>query len=181
MNKKSFLNLYFLNKNSISIKRIIFYSLLVFIFSQCEDLDTTKDFREENLLTLAFAVLPTIINNCPVAEFIVEKGKDYQIFLNKENSPWFQFSPNGNMTPPEEKRDYFLIVTKDSSASISLIPWTSCKNFSSPSTSGLTPHSETPTELKFKIEKASFQSAETNRYRLELNSNNQTFITIRQN
>ncbi|MBM9591792.1 hypothetical protein JWG41_16185 [Leptospira sp. 201903075] len=133
------------------------------------------------MITFYMGVLPGMIDNCPAAEFTVEKGVDYPISLQKGNTSWFQFSPRGNVKPQEESRDYFLTVTKDSSTSILLKAWRSCKNFSSPPSAGMTPYTETPTEVKFKIEYDSLQFPERNRYHLELTSENQTTVTIRQN
>lgn len=179
--KSSLLNLYLKEGALVVIKRLSFLSLLVFNLSQCYEKNSSKESHEGLLFSLAIDVLPGMINHCPASEFVIEKGIDYQLTLQKENGSWFQFSPNGNITPPEESRDYFLTVTKDSSTSIQLKSWTSCKTFSTPPSGGTTPYSETPTEVKYKIYRDSFKFPETNRYRLELNSGNQTIVTIRQN
>lgn len=163
------------------IKWISLYLLIPMVILGCEDKETEKLNQNNNLIVIIMEILPAMVNYCPQAEFVVEKGTEYQIALQKDKSSWFQFSPNGNITPPEEKRDYFLTVTKDSSTSISLRPWTSCKTFSSPSRSTMTPQSATPTEVIFKIEKDSVQFSETNRFRIELNSDTQTTVKIIQN
>lgn len=168
-------------KQMILSKRFCICLLILFSILHCDDKNTTEEFQNGFIISFAIGVLPGLVNNCPGVDLVVEKGIDYPISVEKDKISWFQFSQKGNLTPPEETRDYYFTITKDSAASISLISWTSCKNFSSPSRNGLTPDSETPTELKFKIGKDSFRFAETNRYRLELNSPNQTNVTVRQN
>lgn len=179
--KNGLLSLSFLQNKFETVSRICFYLLILFVSPQCEDRDSERVYQTNVWIAFVMGVLPGLINHCPPADFVVGKGIEYQISLQKDKTSWFRFSPNGNITPPEEKRDYFLTVTRDSSVLVSLRSWTSCKTFSSPSREEMTPYSATPTEVKFKIEFDSFQFSETNMYRLELNSDTQTTVKIIQN
>ncbi|TGM81522.1 hypothetical protein EHR01_01610 [Leptospira mtsangambouensis] len=164
------------------IKQLLQIFLILICSTRCNNLSEKPDnYEEQFLIQFSIFILPIFVDHCPPAEFEIKKNIEYPITLQKGNSTWFKFSPEGNVAPPEESKDYYFTVTKDTNTSVTLRSWISCRNFSSPSRDAISPFSETATEIKYKIDRYSLQFAGNNRYRLELNSENQATIIVKQN
>ncbi|PKA27336.1 hypothetical protein CH381_06395 [Leptospira sp. mixed culture ATI2-C-A1] len=99
---------------------------------------------------IIFEYLISNSNRCPTVNLTLEKGINYPITLSSETEYLINFSSVNNLPPPNQIREYFLIVTKDPTTSIEFKVNRLCNTM--PATTAITsPESATSTELRYRL------------------------------
>lgn len=114
---------------------------------------------------------------CPTVNLTLDKGVNYPLTLTTTSSVIFNISSVNNLPPPNQSREYFLVVTKDTSANIEFSTLRLCDvNRRGPTVTS--PETSSPTELRYRLEMNDVRTL-TNAFYLKLVSGNAT-ISIRQ-
>ncbi|XDD47898.1 hypothetical protein AB3N60_07430 [Leptospira sp. WS39.C2] len=114
---------------------------------------------------------------CPTVNLTLEKGTNYPLTLSSTSSMIFNIASTNNLPPPNENRDYYLVVTKEASSSVEFSTLRLCDvNRRGPSISS--PESSTPTELRYRLEMNDVRTL-SNAFYLKLVSGNGS-VSIRQ-
>ncbi|GBF41139.1 hypothetical protein LPTSP2_04100 [Leptospira ellinghausenii] len=140
-------------------------------------LDTGDNNTEPYVAFGYYLYLLSAPGNCPAVDLTLEKGVNYPFTLINTNTVIFNISSTNNLPPPNQSRDYFLVVTKDASANIEFSTLRLCDvNRRGPSVTS--PESATSTELRYRLEMNDVRTLQ-NAFYLKLISGNAS-ISIRQ-
>ncbi|TGL08666.1 hypothetical protein EHQ42_18470 [Leptospira levettii] len=140
-------------------------------------LDTSDNNTEPYVAFGYYLYLLSAPGICPTVDLTLEKGINYPLTLSTTNSVIFNISSANNLPPPNQSREYFLVVTKDTSANIEFFTFRLCDvNRRGPSFTS--PESSTPTELRYRLEMNDVRVLQ-NAFYLKLISGNAS-VSIRQ-
>lgn len=161
-------------------KYLIFFLFIVCSYS-CTGLSRLLDNSDNNtdpyITSFALYYLRYAPGVCPTVNLTLEKGVNYPLTLSTETSVIFNISSADNLPPPNQNRNYYLVVTKDASTSVEFSTLRLCDvNRRGPSVTSA--ESATPTELRYRLETNDVRVLE-NAFYLKLLSGNAS-ISIRQ-
>ncbi|MBL0956544.1 MAG: hypothetical protein IBJ01_17440 [Leptospira sp.] len=140
-------------------------------------LDTSDNNTEPYLAFGYYLYLLSAPGICPAVDLTIEKGVNYPLTLSTSSAVIFNISSTNNLPPPNQSRQYFLVVTKDASANIEFSTYRLCDvNRRGPSLTS--PESSTPTELRYRLEMNDVRVLQ-NAFYLKMISGNAS-ISIRQ-
>lgn len=161
-------------------KYLIFFLIIASSYS-CTGLsrllDNTDNNTDQYVLFGLFQYLLSAPGICPTVNLTLDKGVSYPLTLSTESSVIFNISSTDNLPPPNQSRDYYLVVTKNASTSVEFSTFRLCDtNRRGPSVTS--PESTAPTELRYRLDINDVRSLQ-NAFYLKLISGNAS-ISIRQ-
>lgn len=116
-------------------------------------------------------------SRCPTTDLTLEKGINYAQTINPGKTLIFNISSKDNIPPPNQNRNYYLVVTKDATSTIEFLTQRLCDaNSRSPEITF--PESSTATELRFRLESNDVKTL-SNAFYLRITSGNSN-ISIKQ-
>lgn len=161
-------------------KYLIFFLIIASSYS-CTGLSRLLDNSDNNtdpyITSFALYYLRYAPGVCPTVNLTLEKGVNYALTLSTDTSVIFNISSTNNLPPPNQNRDYVLIITKDSSTNLEFSALRLCTASNSKITLE-SPFSSTPTELKYHLDINDVRVLQ-NAFYLKLLSGNAS-ISIRQ-
>lgn len=140
-------------------------------------LDTGDNNTEPYVAFGYYLYLLSAPGNCPAVDLTLEKGVNYPFTLSTTNSVIFNISSTNNLPPPNQSREYVLVITKDSTTNLEFSAIRLC-NISNSRTTIESPISSTPTELRYRLDINDVRVLQ-NAFYLKLISGNAS-ISIRQ-
>lgn len=163
------------------MKKYLVICLLVIFKYSCTGLSRLLDTSDTNTdQYVAFGLYEILLSSpgrCPAVDLTLEKGTDYPLTLSTANAVIFNISSTNNLPPPNQNREYFLVITKDATTSIEFSTLRLCDvNGRGPTISS--PESSTPTELRYRLEMNDVRTLQ-NAFYLKLLSGNAS-ISVRQ-
>ncbi|MGE8778273.1 hypothetical protein ACO2KH_01910 [Leptospira terpstrae] len=102
---------------------------------------------------VAFALYQYLLSSpgsCPTVNLTLDKGTNYPLTLSSTSSVIFNISSTNNLPPPNQNREYVLVITKDASTNLEFSALRLC-NISNSSLTIESPISSTPTELQYRL------------------------------
>ncbi len=163
------------------MKKYLVIIAFIFINYSCTGLARLLVNEDDNTdQYVAFAIYQYLLSSpgsCPAVDLTIDKGTNYPLTLSSTSSVIFNISSTNNIPPPNQNRDYFLVVTKDASTNIEFSTLRLCDvNRRGPTVSS--PETSTATELRYRLEMNDVRTLK-NAFYLKLVSGN-TSISIRQ-
>ncbi|PKA27337.1 hypothetical protein CH381_06400 [Leptospira sp. mixed culture ATI2-C-A1] len=140
-------------------------------------LDTSDNNTEPYVAFGYYLYLLSAPGICPTVDLTLEKGINYPLTLSTTNSVIFNISSANNLPPPNENREYVLVITKDSTTNLEFSALRLC-NISNSSTTTESPITSTPTEIRYQLYTNDVRTLR-NAFYLKLISGNAS-VTLRQ-
>lgn len=168
-------------RSKIIMKKYLVIFLLIVLNYSCSGIGKLLDNSDtDSNKYVGFALYEYLLSSsgiCPTVNLTLEKGVNYPLTLSSTSSVIFNISSTNNLPPPNQNRNYFLVVTKDASTTIEFSTLRLCDvNRRGPSVSS--PESSTLTELRYRLEMNDVRTLQ-NAFYLKLISGNAS-ISIRQ-
>ncbi|MCT8332346.1 hypothetical protein NUH30_01555 [Leptospira sp. 85282-16] len=160
--------------------KLRFIFLIIAVNISCNGLYKilNKDDKDnKKYLGFVLAEFLPITAGCPPVNFTIEKDTNYPITLSTESPVIFNISSTNNLPPPNQYKEYVLIVSKDSTTNLDFFTNRLCYNRNSEIVKE-SPITSTPTELQFRLSMNDVRTLQ-NAFYLKLVSGKAT-VTIRQ-
>lgn len=163
------------------MKKYLVICLLIIFNYSCTGLSRLLDTSDNNTdQYVGFGLYLMLLSSpgrCPAVDLTLEKGTNYPLTLSTTRSVIFNISSTNNLPPPNQNRDYFLVITKDATTSLEFSALRLC-NVSNSSLTMESPISATPTELQYRLYMNDVRTLQ-NAFYLKLLSGNAS-VSIRQ-
>lgn len=136
------------------MRKILFIFAFIVTNYSCTGLSRLLDNGDNSTdKYVAFALYQFLISSpgiCPPVNQTLEKGVNYPLTLSSTSSFIFNISSVNNLPPPNQNRDYTLVITKDASTNLEFSALRLC-NANNSKTTIETPFSSTATELQYRL------------------------------
>lgn len=163
------------------MRKYLLISIFIVLIYSCSGLSRLLDNSDNNTdQYVAFGIYEYLLSSagiCPTVNLTLDKGVNYPLTLSTESSVIFNISSANNLPPPNQNRDYLLIVSKDSSTNLEFSTHRLC-DASNSKIIIESPESSTPTELRYRLQMNDVRTL-TNAFYLKLLSGSAS-VTIRQ-
>ncbi|MGV3667520.1 MAG: hypothetical protein ACO1NV_15425 [Leptospira bouyouniensis] len=137
------------------MKKYLVLIAFIFINYSCTGLTRLLDNGDNSTdKYVGFALYQILISSsgiCPTVNQTLEKGVNYPLTLSTTSSYIFNISSVNNLPPPNQNRDYVLVITKDASTNLEFSALRLCNANNSRITIE-TPISSTATELQYRLD-----------------------------
>lgn len=168
-------------RSKIIMKKYLVSFLLIVLNYSCSGIGKLLDNSDtDSNKYIGFVLYEYLLSSsgiCPTVNLTLEKGVNYPLTLSTENSIIFNISSTNNLPPPNQNRNYFLVVTKNASTNLEFSTHRLC-DASNSKIILESPISSTPTELQYRLLMNDVRTLQ-NAFYLKLLSGNAS-ISIRQ-
>jgi|GEM_PF-5038169 len=137
------------------MKKHLVLSLCIVLSYSCTGLNRLTE-EDDNVTDkyLGFGFYQYLLSSsriCPTVNQTIEKGVNYSLTLSTTNSFIFNISSVNNLPPPNQSRNYVLVITKDASTTLEFSALRLC-NASNSTLTIETPISASTTELQYQLD-----------------------------